>query len=37
MSEKSLFAKVDFILEMIENIELIISRHKGVVETLEDF
>ena len=37
MSEKSLLAKVDFILEMIENIELIISRHKGIVETLEDF
>ena len=37
MSEKSLFAKIDFILEMIENIELIISRHKGIVETLEDF
>lgn len=37
MSEKSLLAKIDFILEMIGNIELIISRHNGIVETLEDF
>jgi len=36
MSEKSLLAKIDFILEMIENIELIILRHNGIVETLED-
>ena len=37
MSEKSLVAKLDFIIEMIENIEQIIERHKGVVDTLEDF
>lgn len=37
MSKKSLLAKIDFIIEMIENIELIISRHNGIVETLEDF
>jgi len=30
-------AKVEFALEMIENIELIIQRHKGIVKTLEDF
>ena len=37
MSNQSLKAKVEFILEMIENIELIINRHKGIVSTLEDF
>ncbi|RXJ80516.1 DUF86 domain-containing protein [Arcobacter sp. F2176] len=36
MSENSFLAKIDFILEMIENIELIVNRHKGIVETLED-
>ncbi|WP_428025861.1 HepT-like ribonuclease domain-containing protein [Arcobacter sp.] len=36
MSENSFLAKIDFILEMIENVELIINRHKGIVETLED-
>ncbi len=30
-------AKVEFALEMIDNIELIVKRHKGIVKTLEDF
>ena len=37
MSKQSLLAKLDFIIEMIENIELIINRHNGIVDTLEDF
>jgi len=37
MSKLSLLAKTEFILEMIENIEQIVHRHKGVVDTLEDF
>ncbi|WP_455757564.1 HepT-like ribonuclease domain-containing protein [Sulfurimonas sp.] len=37
MSNKSMNAKVEFIIEMIENIEEIINRHNGVVKTLEDF
>jgi len=37
MSKNSMKARVSFILEMIENIENIVQRHKGVVETLEDF
>jgi len=31
------YEKIDFILEMIENIEKIIKRHGGVVKALEDF
>lgn len=37
MSEKSIQSKVEFILEMIENIEKIIQRHNGIVDTLKDF
>lgn len=37
MSKKSLSAKIDFMLEMCENIEEIIKRHGGIVKTLEDF
>jgi len=37
MSKQSLLAKLDFILEMIANIESIINRHNGIVDTLEDF
>ncbi|WP_353663198.1 HepT-like ribonuclease domain-containing protein [Hydrogenimonas sp. SS33] len=37
MSYKSERAKIDFILEMIENIERIEDRHGGVVSALEDF
>ena len=37
MSNQSVMAKIEFILEMIENIEQIISRHNGIVDTLEDF
>ena len=37
MSKQAISAKVDFIIEMIENIELIINRHNGIVDTLEDF
>ena len=32
-----MFEKIDFILEMIENIEKIVRRHRGVVSALEDF
>ncbi|NPA87596.1 MAG: DUF86 domain-containing protein [Epsilonproteobacteria bacterium] len=32
-----MYEKIDFILEMIENIENIIKRHNGIVKALEDF
>ena len=32
-----MYEKIDFILEMIDNIEKIVKRHKGVVFALEDF
>jgi len=32
-----MFEKVDFILEMIENIEKIVKRHQGIVDALNDF
>ncbi len=32
-----MFEKIDFILEMIENKEKIVRRHRGVVSALEDF
>lgn len=37
MSKKSTKAKLEFIIEMIENIEAIIKRHDGIVNTLKDF
>lgn len=37
MSDKSSLAKIDFMLEMCENIEEITKRHGGIVKTLEDF
>lgn len=37
MSKKSMQAKVEFILEMIDNINEIVRRHNGIVKTLEDF
>ena len=37
MSKQSMNAKIEFIIEMIENIEEIINRHNGIVKTLEDF
>ncbi len=37
MSNQSTNAKIDFILEMIENIEEIVKRHNGIVTTLKDF
>lgn len=37
MSKYSLNAKIEFILEMIENIEKIIKRHGGVTKSLNDF
>ena len=37
MSKKSMQAKVEFVLEMIDNIDEIICRHHGIVKTLEDF
>jgi len=35
MSAKSL-AKIEFVLEMIENIETVCQRHRGIREALED-
>ena len=32
-----MYEKIDFILEMIDNIEKITKRHKGVVNALNDF
>ena len=37
MSEKSLLAKIDFILEMMNNINKIVERHNGIVDSLNDF
>ncbi len=37
MSKKSMQAKIEFILEMIDNIDEIVKRHHGIVKTLEDF
>ncbi len=37
MSKKSLKAKIDFIIEMIEKIEKIVQRHNSIVNALEDF
>ncbi|MEA1955129.1 MAG: HepT-like ribonuclease domain-containing protein [Campylobacterota bacterium] len=37
MSKKSFEAKLDFILEMIDNIEEIIKRHAGIVKSIKDF
>jgi uncharacterized protein with HEPN domain len=37
MSKKSFEAKLDFILEMIGNIEEIIKRHAGIVNSIKDF
>ncbi|MBN2781800.1 MAG: DUF86 domain-containing protein [Campylobacterales bacterium] len=37
MSKKSFEAKLDFIIEMIENLEKIISRHGGIVKSIKDF
>lgn len=36
MSEHSDSAKLDFILEMIEDVEFICKRHGGVTQALED-
>ena len=36
MSKRSSQAKVKFILEMIDNIEYIVRRHKSIIGTLED-
>jgi len=32
-----MYEKIDYILEMIENIEKIIKRHGGIINALEDF
>ena len=37
MSKNSLIAKLEFMCEMIENIDKIVQRHGGVVKALEDF
>ena len=34
MSSQSIKAKIEFIIEMIENIEEIIKRHNGIVKNL---
>ncbi|WP_457595539.1 HepT-like ribonuclease domain-containing protein [Hydrogenimonas sp.] len=36
MSERSDRAKIAFILEMVERIDIIVDRHGGVIEALED-
>lgn len=36
MSKRSDKAKVSFLLEMIDNIEYIVTRHKGTITALED-
>lgn len=37
MSKQSSIAKIDFMLEMIENIEKIVKRHDGIVKAIDDF
>ena len=37
MSEASLRSKVDFLLEMCENIANIVKRHGGITAALEDY
>jgi len=37
MSKISVVVKVDFILEMVTNIEKIIKRHNGIVNALNDY
>ncbi|MGM0623722.1 MAG: hypothetical protein ACQESH_06840 [Campylobacterota bacterium] len=37
MSKQSSVAKIDFMLEMIENIEKIVKRHGGIVKAIDDF
>jgi len=37
MSKVSIIAKVDFILEMISNIEKIVKRHNGIIKALDDY
>lgn len=36
MSKRSNKAKIAFILEMIDNIEYIVTRHQGIIAALED-
>ena len=37
MSKHSLQAKIEFIVEMVDNIDAIAKRHGGIVKALEDF
>jgi len=37
MSKQSLQAKIEFIVEMVDNIDAIAKRHGGIVKALEDF
>lgn len=37
MSKNSLLARVDFILEMCQNIKEIVKRHDGIVNAINDF
>ena len=36
MSDRKIAAKISFLLEMIDKIEFIVARHKGIVNALED-
>ena len=37
MSDTSLIAKIEFMLEMCDNIDKIVHRHGGIVKALEDY
>ena len=37
MSKKSTIAKIDFILELISNINKVVKRHNGIINSLQDF
>ena len=37
MSKQSIKAKIEFILEMVDNIKKIIQRHNGIINSLNDF
>lgn len=37
MSEKSDIAKIEFIIELIDDINRIVNRHGGTIQTLDDY
>ena len=37
MSDTSLAAKIEFMLEMCDNIDKIVHRHGGIVKALKDY